>query len=33
MAIDVYADSKLGKVTPQQEAILNKNGWFSAGIP
>lgn len=33
MAIDVYADKNLWKVTPQQEAILNKNGWFSAWIP
>lgn len=33
MAIDVYADKRLWKVTTQQESILNKNGWFSAGIP
>jgi len=33
MAIDVYGDSKLGKVSKEQEAILNANGWYSAGIP
>jgi len=33
MAIDVYWDSKLGKVSTAQEKILNANGWYSAGIP
>lgn len=33
MAIDVYADNKLNPVTPEQEKILNANGWYSAGIP
>lgn len=33
MAIDVYADSKFNPVTPEQEKILNANGWYSAGIP
>ena len=33
MAIDVYWDSKLWKVSPAQEKILNANGWYSAGIP
>lgn len=33
MAIDVYGSSKLDKVTPAQEKILNANGWYSANIP
>lgn len=33
MAIDVYWDSKLWKVSPAQEKILNANWWYSAGIP
>jgi hypothetical protein len=33
MAIDVYGSSNLDKVSKEQEAILNANGWFSAGIP
>lgn len=33
MAIDVYGNSKLDAVTPEQERILNANGWYSAGIP
>jgi LAS superfamily LD-carboxypeptidase LdcB len=32
MAIDVYGSSKLDAVTPEQEKILNANGWYSAGI-
>ena len=32
MAIDVYGSSKLDKVTPAQEKILNANGWYSANI-
>lgn len=30
MAIDVYGSSKLDAVTPEQERVLNANGWFSA---
>ena len=33
MAIDVYWDNSLNKVSPAQEKILNANGWYSAGIP
>ena len=33
MAIDVYGSSKLDAVTPEQEKVLNANGWYSAGIP
>lgn len=33
MAIDVYGSSKLDAVTPEQERVLNANGWFSAWIP
>lgn len=33
MAIDVYGDSSMKAVTPEQEKILNSNGWYSAGIP
>lgn len=33
MAIDVYWNSKLDPVSPEQERILNANGWYSAGIP
>ncbi len=33
MAVDIYKDSSLQAVSPEQERILNANGWYSAGIP